>query len=100
MFVELVEFLRCPENHPESHCVLSTGAMNGRDIVRGLVGCPACQREYQIDQGIVRFGAPPNLPGGHHPADPEAVQALLGLSSAGGNVVLIGSAVRLARELI
>jgi hypothetical protein len=73
--------------------------MDGREVVRGLVGCPACQREYPIEQGVVHFGTAPHLASRRPPANVEAVQALLGLSSPGGNVVLVGSAVLIARDL-
>jgi hypothetical protein len=100
VFIELVEFLRCPEDHPEVHCVLATTAVNGRDIVRGIVGCPACKREYQINQSVVQFGTPVPVPG---PASelPDAgdVHALLGLDSPGGYAVLVGNATRLAAPL-
>jgi hypothetical protein len=73
--------------------------MRGRDIVRGIVGCPECQKEYAIDGGIVRFGVPPTMTAGETPSDAGTVQALLGISSPGGYVVLVGSAVNLVGGL-
>ena len=100
MFVELTEFLRCPAEHPETHCVLATAAMVGRDVVKGVVGCPACQREYSIHDGVARFGDPPDVPPAARPLpDPSVIQALLGISSPGGYLVLIGSAAGLAAGL-
>jgi len=76
--------------------------MTGRMIVRGIVGCPVCRREYPIQRGVVRFGAAgaaaePAAMGAA--SDPEVIWALLGLSGPGGFVVLVGSAARLARAL-
>src|SRR3989454_1638702 len=99
--------LRCPEAHEEAFLVLSTGEMVGRMVRSGLLGCPACQREYPIVQGVAHFsasgtggeltprptnavaaGAPPRSP------DTQTLQALLELSGPGGYVVLVGSAAR------
>ena len=75
--------------------------MTGRMIVRGLVGCPICQREYSIENGVVMFGAGEAVRAvdAVQGPDPEAVWALLGLTGPGGFVVLVGSAARLAAPL-
>ncbi len=103
MFIELSEFLRCPEPHEETFCVVAPDEMVGRMITRGVVGCPVCRREYPIEDGVVRFGAghpePVGDPGGAPPPDPDVVQALLGLGGPGGFVVLVGTAGRLAGPL-
>lgn len=105
MFIELSEFLRCPEPHEATFCVVAPDAMVGRRITRGVVGCPRCRREYPIEDGIVRFGEAEAGDGGAGPAvdaeppDPEVVQALLGVSGPGGFVVLVGAAARLAGPL-
>ena len=102
MFIELSEFLRCPEPHEESFCVVAPGVMAGRMIMRGIVGCPVCQREYPIRQGVVHFGetvATPATAATAEAADPDVIWTLLGLTSPGGFVVLGGSAARLVRGL-
>jgi uncharacterized protein YbaR (Trm112 family) len=115
LFIELSEFLRCPEPHDETFCVVAPDEMVGRMITRGVVGCPECRREYPIEDGVVRFGAvmtdPGRKPGvaaeagrgGRRRAvdlpDPDVVQALLGLGGPGGFVVLVGTAARLAGAL-
>ena len=73
--------------------------MAGRMIVRGVVGCPVCKREYPIADGVVRFGETAEAAAAAEAAEPDAIWALLGLTSPGGLVVLVGSAVRLAGEL-
>ncbi len=107
MHIELTEMLRCPEAHREEFLVLSTGEMSGRMVRAGIVGCPVCQREYDIADGIVYFGRremreergattahPSSLIS--HLSDPQTLQALLDLSGPGGYVVLLGSAARYA----
>ncbi|MBI2614649.1 MAG: hypothetical protein HYW52_03010 [Gemmatimonadetes bacterium] len=85
--------------------------MAGRMIVRGIVGCPVCRREYPITQGVVHFGKTAETAetaatagagagaGGAADADPDVIWSLLGLASPGGFVVLGGSAARLAGAL-
>ena len=70
-----------------------------RDVIEGVVGCPACQRSYPIRDGIVRFGNPPQMEEPADLPDAGAVQALLGVTTPGGNVILVGSAARLAVPL-
>lgn len=91
--------LRCPEDHREEFLVLSTSEMNGRMVVRGVVGCPVCRRESEILDGIVDFTQA--RAGRHTPAppspvavDPQSLQALLDLGGPGGYVLLLGSAAR------
>jgi len=102
LFIELSEFLRCPEPHEESFCVVAPDEMVGRMIVRGVVGCPVCQREYPIREGVVDFGEAPAAGGAGRAAaaagaiDPDIVWAVLGLTNPGGFVVLVGSASALA----
>lgn len=102
MFIELSEFLRCPEPHTETFCVVAPGEMMGRMIVRGIVGCPICKREYPIEGGVVQFAEAAEAAAAAETAeaaDADVVWALLGLTSPGGFVVLVGSASRLAPAL-
>jgi uncharacterized protein YbaR (Trm112 family) len=99
LFIEISEFLRCPQSHEDSFCVVVPHEMAGRMIVRGVVGCPVCKREYPIADGVVRFGETAEAAAAAEAAEPDAIWALLGLTSPGGLVVLVGSAVRLAGEL-
>ena len=107
MHIELTEMLRCPEPHREEFLVLSTGEMSGRMVRAGIVGCPVCQKEYEIVDGIVNFSGRGMRDAGRgptptHPASPiphpdaQTLQALLDLSGPGGYVVLLGSAARYA----
>jgi uncharacterized protein YbaR (Trm112 family) len=108
MHIELTEMLRCPESHREEFLVLSTSEMNGRMVLRGVVGCPVCRREFEIIDGIVDFTTAPS---GEHPGrslrrtpavrspvvlEPQSLQALLDLGGPGGYAILLGSAARYA----
>ena len=114
MHIELTEMLRCPEPHELGVLVLSTGEMVGRMVRSGIVGCPACKKEYPITNGIVDFRGRGTGEGGQVnqsadeprstllpsrvplPQVSQTLQALLDLSGPGGFVVLLGSAARYA----
>ena len=100
MFIELAEYLKCPRDHEDAFLVLATGAMKGRAIRYGTLGCPVCRAEYLVGQQCIRFGPRPDLPAPTGPLPPsDAVQALIGLESPGGYVALVGSAAGLAQDL-
>lgn len=102
MFIELADLLRCPGAHAEAQVVVATGEMIGREIVRGMIGCPVCHAEYRIERRLCRFGAADNAGTAETAAvvpDASALHAFLGLSSPGGYVVLVGSAARAAHGL-
>ena len=106
MHIELIEMLRCPEEHREEHLVLSTSEMNGRIVWLGLVGCPVCHRDFEIIDGIVDFTEVVTgerhvravrrtpAPDAPSPVDAQSLQALLDLGGPGGYVVLLGSGAR------
>src|SRR5688500_17959406 len=100
MFIELVESLRCPRPHEFTWLVASTLEMAGRDIRRGLLGCPSCSARYPIRDGVVDFltrdgttPIPDSTPLADPAGDPELAMrlaALFDLTSPGGFVVLAG----------
>jgi uncharacterized protein YbaR (Trm112 family) len=103
--IELTEMLRCPERHEEGFLVMSTGEMVGRMVRSGILGCPACGKEYPIVKGVANFsgggrresGAGASTPPASRlpaPVDAQTLQALLDLSGPGGYVLLLGSAAR------
>jgi uncharacterized protein YbaR (Trm112 family) len=104
MFIELTDQLRCPREHAESFLVLIPDEMQGRQVVRGTLGCPVCKAEYRIVDGIAHFGGDPQArPAGPVPAggpDPLAIRAFLGIEGPGGYVALLGDAARFAGPLM
>jgi uncharacterized protein YbaR (Trm112 family) len=102
MFIELVESLRCVREHPLTWLVARCDEMRDREIVTGVLGCPACGAEYPIRAGIADFRLEePALP--EQPApdpaiagiNPEALAAraggLLALTEPAKLAVLVGS---------
>ena len=94
MFVELLEKLRCPNDHEPSPLIAAAAHTVDRHIVEGTLGCPVCHAEFSIRKGAVQLGAPIVAP----PPEPDAlsqermlrVAALLGLDERGGLYVLDG----------
>lgn len=101
MFIELTDHLRCPAEHPESFLVLIPHRMEGRRVLEGLLGCPACQAEYPIAGGVTHLGDPPVPPADRIAAPPpaEALHAFLGIEGPGGYVALVGQAAEGAAAL-
>lgn len=93
MFIELVDVLRCPNPHAETWLVLSADAMDGRDVMSGTLGCPVCQAEFLIVDGIARFGdASRPRAMAELPDENEALRlaALLDLTDSRGYAILVG----------
>ena len=107
MFIELTEALRCPRAHEESYLVCVPAQMDGRRVVRGMLGCPVCQAEFPIEDGVALFGALSGTAAQRHSgtAPPpvgltaEAIQTFLDLRGPGGYVLMVGSAGRLGPRL-
>jgi hypothetical protein len=51
VFIELVDSLRCPADHPPSTLVGAFDRLDDRDVVEGMLGCPVCRSEFRISKG-------------------------------------------------
>jgi uncharacterized protein YbaR (Trm112 family) len=63
MFIELIDLLRCPADHPPINLVAVIVAREDRRVIDGVLGCPTCRREYAITGGIAWFTASTNAAG-------------------------------------
>lgn len=104
MFIELTEILRCPRDHQESYLVATPITMEGRRIVRGVLGCPECRAEFPILDGVAYFGVPGARPAGAARVsgpvyDVAGLAAFLNLDGPGGYAALVGRAARLGPEI-
>jgi uncharacterized protein YbaR (Trm112 family) len=94
MFIELIDVLRCPNAHEESWLVLASRRIDGRDVMEGVLGCPVCEAEYPIADGIVQFASASRSNAVVQPsAEEEALRlaALLDLAAPGGYAVIAGT---------
>ena len=91
MFVELIEYLRCPRSHEPSALVGVATRSEHRHIVAGVLGCPVCGAEFEVRDGIARFG-PAHRPEPEQPAMETAmrVAAFLELGEARSFAILAG----------
>jgi uncharacterized protein YbaR (Trm112 family) len=89
MFIELTDHLRCPADHDESFLVLLPDVMDGRSVRSGQLGCPVCNRTYDLVDGVFDAGgAPPPTEGTAVSA--ENLSVLVGLHGPGGYAALVG----------
>ena len=110
MHSELVDTLRCLSIHEESWLVAAADEIDGRHIMRGVLGCPTCHARYPIEQGIADFTGGNRLPialeQGTAPSDESAaikLAAMLDLTDPSGYIILVGTWARVAaalRELV
>jgi hypothetical protein len=99
MFIDLVDALRCPRPHEDTWLVAAALQTRGRCLVRGTLGCPICQAEFALEQGVVLFdgvgegtAAGETAFEGEEPAElAMRLAALLDLSEPGG-IVAVGGA--------
>lgn len=101
MFIELTDLLRCPAGHEEGFLVLIPDRMEGRHVIAGHLGCPACGWATAWADGVPDFSEGPRVePTVQSPAiDAEAAILLLGISGPGGWIALAGRVALLAPEL-
>ncbi|MGH7531913.1 MAG: hypothetical protein ACREL4_01370, partial [Gemmatimonadales bacterium] len=99
MFIELTDHLRCPADHDESYLVLLPEVADGRSVRTGTLGCPVCQAEYRIEDGVVRFAPRVEGTDAETTISAPALHALLGLTGPGGYAALVGDVTSLAMAL-
>jgi len=98
MHIELIDLLRCPNDHEETWLVAALNAVEDRFVIKARLGCPVCGASYVISSGIADLRshredrpAPDDRPA--HP-DPDAViriSALLNLTRPGALAILEGA---------
>jgi uncharacterized protein YbaR (Trm112 family) len=92
LFVELIEFLRCPRPHEPSALVASASRVVDRHIMDGVLGCPSCGAEFAITDGVAIFDPTVSRAPSTPPSDDDAtrVAAFLELSDKRGFALLCG----------
>ena len=93
MFIELIDVLRCPNAHEESWLVLASSRSEGRDVMDGVLGCPVCEAEYPIVDGVVRFVPKSHANAAAPSSEEEALRlaALLDLATPGAYAIIAGA---------
>jgi uncharacterized protein YbaR (Trm112 family) len=92
MFVELLEKLRCPNEHEPSPLIATASLTKNRHIIEGMLGCPVCHAEFKLHEGALDLGGSCVAPMLADDAltDEKMIRlgALLGLDERGGLYVL------------
>ena len=101
MFIELTDHLRCPADHDEAFLVLLPDRVEGRSVRTGTLGCPVCDRRFELRDGVLDTGDAPSEGAGAGPARlmAEALAPLVGLNGPGGYLVLAGPPAALWRDV-
>lgn len=93
MFIELIDLLRCPQEHEDSWLVAAFSKMDGRFVIEGRLGCPVCSATYSVVDGVAEFakGRDQSKSSGNPDAtDALRFAAMLNLTRPGSVVVLDG----------
>ena len=103
MFIELIDAIRCPADHPSSHLVAALEKIVDRDVVSGMLGCPVCRSEFQIRDGdlwLVTTSMPAPTTRAINPdEDAMRLAASLDLRSETGFAILRGAWCALADRI-
>jgi hypothetical protein len=62
MFIEMIDLLRCINQHDDTWLVASFNSVSNRFVEEGKLGCPSCSAEYRIQAGIADFSSGVSLP--------------------------------------
>ena len=62
MFVELLEKLRCPNDHEPSPLIATASRTQNRHIIEGTLGCPVCHAEFEVHEGALELGGSSMVP--------------------------------------
>ena len=62
MFIELIDQLRCINEHPDTWLVASFETVSNRFVMEASLGCPSCSARYAIHEGIADFSAGADFP--------------------------------------
>lgn len=103
MFIELIDAIRCPADHPPSSLVAAFDTVTDRDVESGMLGCPVCRSEFQIRNGelwLVTTAMPSPATRARHPEeDALRLAASLDLRSEAGFAILRGAWCALADRI-
>jgi uncharacterized protein YbaR (Trm112 family) len=57
VFIELIDLLRCVEEHEDTWLVASFETVSNRFVLDASLGCPSCSAHYPIRDGVADFSA-------------------------------------------
>ena len=108
MFIEMIDLLRCVNEHQDSWLVASFRSITNRIVLEGTLGCPICSAEYEIVNGVADFTGGDAAPAldveraiAAHEREDQATRAgaYLDVTQPGATIVLGGLWAHAAQEL-
>jgi uncharacterized protein YbaR (Trm112 family) len=103
MFIELIDAIRCPADHPPSSLVAAFEDVVDRDVITGMLGCPVCRSEFQVrdtELWLVTTAMPAPATRAINPEeDAMRLAASLDLRSENGFAILRGAWCALADRI-
>jgi uncharacterized protein YbaR (Trm112 family) len=90
MHLDVIPTLRCPREHEESGLVLVADDTRGRHVITGVLGCPMCEAEFPIREGVAYFVEPIESTAPRRQHEVIRAAAMLGLTEPGGVIMLGG----------
>src|SRR3954469_10963313 len=62
MFIELLDLLRCVNDHEDTWLVASFRTVSNRFVMEATLGCPTCSARYDVIGGVPDFTLGETLP--------------------------------------
>jgi uncharacterized protein YbaR (Trm112 family) len=90
MHLDVIPALRCPREHEASGLVLVADETHGRHVATGVLGCPVCEAEYPIRDGVAYVSDPVASDVSARRDEIIRTAAMLGLTEPGGVIMLAG----------
>jgi uncharacterized protein YbaR (Trm112 family) len=96
MHIEMIDLLRCPNEHEETWLVAAFTKIDDRFVIEAKLGCPVCSATYAITNGIAdlrieRAQPPTSRAGDHDPDSAMRIAAQLNLTVPNSLIVLEGA---------
>lgn len=108
MFIELLDLLRCTNDHEDTWLVAAFKDVSNRFVLEATLGCPSCSAQYSIRDGVADFtgGTAQASPSPGRMATSQQREelatragAFLNATEPGATVMLGGSWAEAAQEL-
>lgn len=78
MHRDLLDALRCPQDHAESWLVAMVHRADGTRLLEADLACPVCGAEFRVEDGVGLFGASPPVSSTASPPPPDGIGAAQG----------------------
>src|SRR5688572_24481455 len=105
MYLVLTDLLTCPRCGPDQGLIVLAELIIDRRILEGSLGCPNCESQYRIADGLADLRTADSVvgpesrresPGG---VDPMRLAALLGVTQGPAYALILGNAAGVAAEI-